>query len=360
MHIGLDISQMVYEGTGVARFTRGLVEALLKATSSHRFTFFYYSLRRSMPKDILDSITSAGHSTVHIPLPPRIMTTLWNDIHAIPVTSFIKDLDWFITSDWTEPPAACKKATIVHDLAFKRFPETIDPHILHVMKKKLDLVSKESSLIFADSEATRKDIIEMYTIPDQQVILNYPGVTYTTPSKDLIQSVQKKYKLKEYILTVGKIEPRKNLKRLLDAYISLENPDFELVVIGQKGWDTVTTTSSHVHFLGYVSDEELMALYKGSKGFIFPSLWEGFGYPAVEAMSQGIPVALSNRSSLAEIGKDVAIMFNPEDTKDIATALQKLMAAPDQSNIQNAQKRAASYTWERYVSTLVQSLEKST
>jgi hypothetical protein len=95
----------------------------------------------------------------------------------MPVDSIIPNLDWFITSDWTEPPATCKKATIVHDLAFKRFPETIDEKILSVMKKKLGYVKTESTVIFADSQATKTDLVQYYQIPEEKVVAQFPGVS---------------------------------------------------------------------------------------------------------------------------------------------------------------------------------------
>jgi glycosyltransferase involved in cell wall biosynthesis len=361
MKIGIDISQAVYEGTGVARFTEGLARAILQNPHGHTWTFFYYHFRRNIPEALLNDIKAAGVPLVSIPLPPKAMSFLWNDLHTLSIDTFIPDLDWFITSDWTEPPAKCKKATIVHDLAFKRFPETIEATIMSVMQKKLALVSKESTLIFADSQATKTDLVEFYHVAPDKVQVNYPGVMPPQQTNIDLPTLQKKFGFtKPYILTVGKLEPRKNLARLFEAFARLNNPEIELVVVGQSGWGTMPAQVKGVHMAGFVSENELTSLYQHSLGLVFPSLWEGFGYPAVEAMLLGIPTALSGRSSLAEIGNSRSILFDPESIDGIFTALQQLIS--DETLRQDLSTKGLAFskmlTWDRYLQQCVQTLEK--
>jgi glycosyltransferase involved in cell wall biosynthesis len=361
MKIGIDISQAVYEGTGVARFTEGLTRAILQNPHGHSWTFFYYHFRRNLPESLLTEIQNAKVPLVSVPLPPKAMSFLWNDLHTLSIDTFVPGLDWFITSDWTEPPAKCKKATIVHDLAFKRFPETIDETIMSVMQKKLSLVSKESSLIFADSEATKTDLVEFYHLAPDKIQVNYPGVTPPKPTTVDLPALQKKFGFtKPYILTVGKLEPRKNLARLFEAFSRLNNPEIELVVVGQKGWGSMPAPVKGVHMAGFVSENELTSLYQHSLGLVFPSLWEGFGYPAVEAMLLGIPTALSGRSSLAEIGNSRALLFDPESVDGIFAALQQLIS--DEQLRHDLSNKGLAFskmlTWDRYLQQCVQTLEK--
>lgn len=360
MKIGVDISQAVYEGTGVARFTEGFARAILENRYTHSWTFFYYHFRRNLPESLLKVIEAANIPVVSLPLPPKAMTVLWNDLHTLPIETLIPGLDWFITSDWTEPPSKVKKATIVHDLAFKRFPHTIDPTIMRVMQKKLSLVGKESTIIFSDSQATKTDLTEFYNLCENKIIVNYPGITPLKQSQTSMPDLQKKYGFsKPYLITVGKLEPRKNLTRLFEAFELLNNTEIELIVVGQKGWGDMPAQTKNVILAGFVSDEDLTALYKNSLGLVFPSLWEGFGYPAVEAMQLGIPTALSGRSSLAELGNDRAILFDPESVDGIFAALQQLIS--DQELRKRIVSRGLEFsntlTWERYLRQCVQALE---
>ena len=361
MKIGIDISQAVYEGTGVARFTEGLTRAILQNPHGHTWTFFYYHFRRNLSSALLQEIKKSPHKLVSLPLPPKAMTYLWNDLHTFSIDTLIPDLDWFITSDWTEPPTKAKKATIVHDLAFKRFPETIDTTIMTVMQKKLDLVRKESSLIFSDSQATKTDLIEFYHLDQNKIIVNFPGVSQPAPSTVDLVALQKKYGFsKPYLLTVGKLEPRKNLNRLFEAFSDLNSSDIELVVVGQKGWGEIPEPVPGIHMAGFVPEEDLTALYQHSLGLVFPSLWEGFGYPAVEAMQLGIPTALSGRSSLAELGNGRSILFDPETVDGIRAAIQQLITDEPyrQELIQKGLEFTHSLTWEMYLQQCVHALEK--
>jgi glycosyltransferase involved in cell wall biosynthesis len=249
-----------------------------------------------MKEKLLQKIYIRKHSFVQWKLPPTALSVLWNDLHIAPA-GFTKKLDWFITSDWTEGPAYTKKATVVHDLVFKKYPETVHPKILSTQQKRLKWVTKESDIIFADSKSTSSDLEKYYSVKPERITLNYPGLTVSNSSldKDDIQAVLDKYKITPpFILSVGKIEPRKNIERLIKAYNSLlaEQNLPELVIVGMEGWDSKIEQSENIKYIGYVSDKELTALYKSAVCFVMPSIYEGFGYPVLEAMAHGCPVAL--------------------------------------------------------------------
>ena len=325
MKIGIDISQIVHKGTGVARFTNGLTNAILDFDKKNEWVFFFSSLRRNLEPHLEKKIISKGHRLIKWKLPPTLLSFLFNDLHfffkyLISNITYLRSLDWFITSDWTEPALTFKKATIVHDLVYLRYPETVDQKILSTQKKRLDWVKKESNLIFADSQATKNDLTNFLKIDTKKISVIYPGVEVEKPTKEQINSTLKKYKLKKpFILTVGKLEPRKNLKRLIEAFSLLGDKKSELVVVGPKGWQNEDVQSinrlynssldSNLKFLGMVNDEELYSLYLSCIFFAYPSIWEGFGYPPIEAMKLGTPVATSNSSSLKEIAENSALLF---------------------------------------------------
>lgn len=364
MRVGIDISQIVYEGTGVSRFTKGLIDAILKYETSHEWVFFLSSLRKKPDSKIVEAIKNKGYKLVQYPLPPSALSFFWNDLHTVKVETILGELDWFISSDWTEPPSTGKKATVVHDLTFKRYPETVDSTIQSVQKKRFTWIEKESLLIFADSKSTKDDLVDIMGYTDKNIVVNYPGVVTHKQSYEKVQATKRKYNLqKPFILSVGKLEPRKNIKRLIDAYGQISD-DVELAIVGQSGWDHDTKeqnkSNEKVRWLGYIPDEELYALYQASEFFIFPSIWEGFGYPAIEAMQLGCACALSNTSSLAELGTDAAFLFDPWDTVSIKHALETLLTDKTLRSklTKKGYEKAAAFTWKRYFDTMIESLTK--
>lgn len=359
MNIGIDISQIVYTGTGVGRFMHGLTYAIIEHGQNHTWHFFSATLRRSLPNKLKHDMKQKHISHTHVPLPPLALEYLWNRWHTMPVTRLIKDLDWFITSDWSEPPATCKKATMVHDLAFKRFPETIDPRVLTTMTNRLELIKKESDLIICDSNATKHDLEHYYNIEPKRTTTIYPGVTVTQPTEDKRDEVLRTYAIeKPFLLTVGKIEPRKNIKRLIEAFNSLGRSDIELCIVGPQGWDRPHQAPKNVRFLGFVPDADLYALYTLSYGLVLASLWEGFGYPVIEAMQLKTPVATSDRSSLKEVADGHALLFDPERVESIASALQLLLEKKAKDMIDDAYEHSSSFTWKNYYNALIDQLEK--
>jgi len=358
MNIGIDISQVVYEGTGVGRFTRGLIETILQFDKDNKWTFFFSSFRGKMNEDILKKIGLSPHKFVRLPFSPPMLSFLWNTLHIVPIETFTGPLDVFICSDWTEPPASCRKATIVHDFAYLRHPETVHPTILETQKKRMYWVKKESNYIITPSKATQRDVSTYFSIPLNKVTPLYSGVTIGKPSKKILDDVSKKFDLsKPFVLTVGKLEPRKNISRLIDAFINAKRSDWDLIIAGPKGWGENSNQQEHnsVKFTGYVTEIELHALYELSQFFVNPSLWEGFGYPVIEAMMHKKAVAASNNSSLTELVEGRGVLFDPLSTNEISHALTTLMDSVKMrlSLAQKGFEFAQQFTWRRYYEGLM-------
>lgn len=351
MKVGIDISQVVYEGTGVARFTKGLCEAILQYNTSHDWTFFFSSFRQNIPNDLKKKINKRGYKLITSKLPPTILSFIWNTLHILPIEHFTGPLDWFITSDWTEPPAQAKKATIAHDLVYLHYPETLHKTILETQTKRFQWIKKESCIIFADSKSTQNDLIKLCNIDKNKVRVIYPGVEVKN------ENTQKEKK--SFILTVGKIEPRKNLKRLIEAFQSLNDKNIELWIAGPPGWSDINVKSKNIKFLGYVSDRELSELYRTCLFFVYPSLWEGFGYPVIEAMAHGAPVATSNVSSLKEIAEGSALLFDPNKTESIRAALKTLIENNNLRQELSAKglKKSKLFTWKNYYNEMIKALQ---
>lgn len=361
MNFGIDISQIAYVGTGVMRFTKGLVNTICEKETKHHWTFFYSSLRKPLDSQIQSLINQTNHSLVKLPLPPTFLSFLWNDLHVLAIDAIVQKLDYFITSDWTQPPTRCKNATIIHDLVYLRNPKTVHPNILETQKKRMNWVKKETSLIFADSKATKNDIVSLLQIESDKVIVNYPG--FELPENINIgkkRILQKLDIYKPFVLSVGKFEPRKNFNRLIEAFGKLKRKDIELVIVGPKGWEDKKETNDSIRFLGYVSDDELTALYQSCLCFALPSLWEGFGYPVLEAMANNAAVLTSNNSSMQEIAGDAAVLVDPYNTQDISDKLSSIITNPDLLSDLKTKglDRYKLFSWNKYYSTLIDQLTR--
>ncbi len=365
MNLGIDISQIVYKGTGVSRFTEGLVDAILTYDLDNKWTFFFSGFQQKLKEKVLQKIHTRKQKIIQWDLPPTALSLLWNDVHFLK-PGFTKKLDWFITSDWTEPATFSKKATIVHDLVFKKYPETVHPKIISNQTKRLKWAIAESDLLFVDSKNTKNDLLEIYNINENRVCINYPGVSIEHKDLDKQNRLEilKKYNISEpFILTVGKVEPRKNIKMLVDAYNALREEENlpDLVIVGLQGWDDEIPEYENIHYIGYVSDYELAALYQSAICFVFPSIYEGFGYPIIEAMAYGCAVATSDTSSLAEIvDRDTALTFNPFKKTEISAAILALIKnrSVRQQLIEKAKVKSEEFTWKRYIDTLLTQLQK--
>jgi glycosyltransferase involved in cell wall biosynthesis len=368
MKIGIDISQIVYEGTGVARFTSGLVDSILVNDKKNEWVFFFSSLRRNLDRSLEQKILSQGHKLIKRKLPATLLSFLTNDIHNFFLSSKIYNLgsriDFFITSDWSEPLlSGVKKATVVHDLTCFRYPDTVDQNIRKTQEKRLQHVKKESQIIFADSNATKKDLVELLNIQEDRIVVNYPGVEVTKQSKNQINKTLKKYNLEEkkFILTVGKLEPRKNLSRLFEAFKQLNNNTLQLIEVGPKGWgksSNIKHLTSNINFLGFVPDDELYSLYTSCLFFVFPSIWEGFGYPIIEAMRSGAPVTCSNSSSIREIAGDAALFFDPLNIENMYQSINRLIQDENlrKQLIKKGIQRSKIFTWKKYYESIIYAL----
>lgn len=187
MKIGIDISQIAYEHTGVAQLLKKLIKHLLKIDSRNEYIFFFSSLRRNFPPSNFPpeaDQTLAGHlpssarvKVKTIKLPPTLLDILWNRLHVFPIEWFIGDVDVFISSDWTQPPTRkAKKATILYDFVVYKYPQETDKKIVETQKRRLAWVEKECDVIFCISEATKRDAMNILGIDEGRLRVIYPGI----------------------------------------------------------------------------------------------------------------------------------------------------------------------------------------
>ncbi len=173
--IGIDVSQLTYQNTGVANYLGNLIEEMIK-NKEHDYILFFSSLRRSIPPRLQEFSKSSNVTVVRKKLPPSVLHILWNVMHIMPIEKFLGSIDMFISSDWSEPPTRkAKKATILYDLIVYKYPEETAKKIVFVQTKKLSWVQKESDIVFCISESTKNDAKSILGISEAKLKVVLPG-----------------------------------------------------------------------------------------------------------------------------------------------------------------------------------------
>ncbi len=364
MRIGIDCRTILHpegEKAGIGHYTYYLVKSLLKLDKKNTYVLcFDYRIKDLSP-------FKSKHSELkRLPFSryKKFLPVLYS--HLL-VSSFLEreKLDVF-HSPFSTLPLTYKSPSVitVHDLTIFKHPEWFPKQFLSI-KVGVPKSIKKACKIIAVSWATKKDIMDIFNVPAEKIELAYNGVD-TSPirhSKSQ-ESILKKLKVKKpYILYLGTLEPRKNLVRLIKAFkkvctnLKSKMPSLNLVIAGKRGWkyDEIfeevkdLRLKNRVNFTGYVSEEEKQVLYKNAKVFVFPSLYEGFGIPVVEAMSFGTPVVTSNISSLPEVVEKAAVLVNPEKVDEIARALESVIKDKKFQKCLREEgiKQARKFSWEK-------------
>ena len=262
----------------------------------------------------------------------------------------------------TGPISVARQVCTIHDLAALEHPEWFRPQFVRWYSWLLPRLAERVQHIITVSEYTKQRVVQRLNVPAQKITVISNGVDERFRPRSTAETSTMRQVLGigdvPYILCVGSIEPRKNLARLLEAWRRLQGSlpsEVELVVAGAalhpRIFAAVSTQSAPVRtrFTGYVPDEYLPALYSGALAFIYPSLYEGFGLPPLEALACGTPVITSNGTSLPEVVADSAVLVNPYDTSSIARAIWEVLTSPSLSRAlsEKGQQRSRSFTWGR-------------
>jgi glycosyltransferase involved in cell wall biosynthesis len=363
MRIAIDYTAGIRQGAGVGQYARNLVSAMLEQDTSNR----YILLTSGQPTGQYPLPTASNVQGCSVPIPDRYLNILWYRLRfPLKADYFTGVTDIYHGLDFVLPPLSRKIRTIVtiHDLAFLEHPETAVPSLAAYLSKAVPVAIERADVIAAVSQTTKQAIIKHYHVPEEKIAVIPCGVgpqfqRITNP--ELLEETRRKFYLHEpFILSVGTLEPRKNHLGLIKAFhqvLQKQQSPLVLAIVGGSGWlyeETQRTVAElklqdRVRFLGRVSDLELITLYSLADIFAFPSFFEGFGIPPLEAMACGTPVLTSNTSSLPEAAGDAALLVDPHDIHAIAQALTRLLEDEQlrESLRQNGYKQAARYTWAR-------------
>jgi glycosyltransferase involved in cell wall biosynthesis len=341
VRIAFDVSPLSHPRTGIGNYIRGSLAGLVEAAGgTHEVIAFAptsFRGRRTIPA-ALDGIRVEQRLRT-LPWSHRFRMA-WSRRGSPPVERFLGPVDVLHFTDWMYPPQEHGvRATTVHDLVPLRFPDWVTPRTREMHGEKYANAARTCDVMFVNSEYTGNDVAELLGFPRDRIHVARPGIgegfAATGPSAELGRP---------YVLGVGTLEPRKNLGRLVEAWRLLTG-DVDLALAGGEGWGAqAELADERIHRLGFVADTELPALYRGAAVFVYPSLFEGFGIPVIEAMACGTPVVASSHPSLDEACGDAAVRADPEDAEAIAAGVRDALARRDEL-VPRGLAHAARFTW---------------
>lgn len=370
MKISLELQPCCGQISGIGTYTLELAKQL-HSTEEMSFygTIFNYRNRQENPwiKEIPFPVFSN-----HL-LPYGAYRRAWHFLPFSYQAFFPEDQsDVYHFFNYIVPPRISGKViTTIHDSSFLLFPETLAKRNLERIRKDIDYSIQRSDRIIAVSENGKQELMQLLGIDEKKIRVVYNAASPVSSNQTLAE-IQKKFHFEHpYILYVGNLEPRKNIPSLIQAYRKLKiekKLPFHLVIAGQKGWryesifETVQKLSleNEITFTGYVSDEDKAALYKNASLFVFPSLYEGFGIPIIEAMSAGVPVVCSNTSSMPEVAGEAALLVSPENIEEIAEAMERLLTdfSLRKEKIRLGTLQASKFSWASSAKKLIEVYEE--
>ncbi|MDD2758066.1 MAG: glycosyltransferase family 1 protein [Patescibacteria group bacterium] len=360
MRIGIDIRPlMTAPRTGVGEYTFELLNAIFNIDTTNQYFLFYNSWT-----EVAQNIPSWNFPHVKI-IAQRYPNKIYNGAMRLfgrPRLDKVCPCEvWFSPNlNFTALTKKVKNILTVHDLSYKFFPEFSTPKQFWWHKIVApEAQCRRADVIITPSANTRRDLIDYYHLAPEKIKVIYPGVRqFSVHSSQFADTdLQKKYNLPEkFILFLGTIEPRKNIIGLIEAFEKTEGK-IPLVIAGASGWKNAEIFSraknsklaDQIKFIGFVAPEDKPTLYSTAEIFIYPSLYEGFGFPVLEAMSAGTPVITSNRSSLPEIADSAAYLIDPTRPDQLALAINELLTRPALRDwhAQKGREQAAKFTWEK-------------
>jgi len=300
---------------------------------------------------------------LHADLPPNARLC-WFDLRGLPKTRFLRpitaaayvlwmklaNVDVMFGANYFLPrllgAIARRRVITIHDLTYKRFPELLQKETLENLERHMKREIAHADAVICVSESTRSDVLRYYEADPRRIIAIRSGIPEPEPAPEPAPELPKRY-----ILFVSTIEPRKNLPVLLDAFQQIDY-DGNLVIVGKIGWKSEEIAKRlkepGVIHLDYLDSARLASVYKNAELFVFPSIYEGFGFPLGEAMAHGVPAIAARSSSLPEIGADAALYFEPHDARELARQIKRVLgdAALRADLIARGRRRAAELRWD--------------
>jgi glycosyltransferase involved in cell wall biosynthesis len=358
MRACIQIQAAIDQRAGVGRYVHTLVPELAALKGGDDLSGFYFDFRRKgspFPEGMLEE--HAWRT-----LPGALIQQSWKRLGLPSYTRFAPEADVYHFPNFIIPPLPKGPRAVVniHDACFLSCPETMEPKNRAYLQKRMPATLKRADRILTISETMAVELREAFDLPEEKVVatlLGPPPALQEVPEGGEELVLKRLGVDRPFLLHVGTLEPRKNHQFLFDVFEQLASFDGLLVLCGMKGWQVepiLEAMNSHPHadrirHLDYVEDADLVALYRRAEALLFPSLYEGFGLPPVEAMRQGCPVISSDGGSLPEVVGNAGVVLSLEHPEEWAGAVERLLGSPDtRAKLINAgHSRAASFSWRR-------------
>ncbi len=357
--------------TGVDYFALGLISEVITQMPEDEFYLCYFDQMMKQPNVIKNTNVRLRRLAV---LPPKIYYFFFRKIGIFPYDLAMRvKPNIFFFPNFTRWPLlfGSKSVILVHDTAYLDMPEVVDDRNRRYLERAVPSSILKSSQVIVNSDSTKNALIKHYKTPLEKITVINPAVDHTVfypREKNVVSRVRAKYAVHEkYILFVGTLEPRKNIRAMVEGYLQLPNElrsKYQLVLAGGKGWldsDILALIKNapldQVVRLGYVPLEDLPALYSGAEVFLYPSRYEGWGMPVLEAMACGCRVLTAQNSSLKEVGGMAAAYVDSEDSRGVARGLEKLINEPTKdknSRIRSGIEHALKFNWQNAGSLLAE------
>lgn len=363
--VAIDVTPIRAKPSGIGVYIYNLIQALIKLQSEKNFSLslaYQPSIKKWLRGDFIFSEQTKFNLDTHsLPLPVTLTTLLARFPNPILpyLESYLDAPDLLHGTDhFVYPSRKSRNILTIHDLTFIKYPQYVNS-IVKTYYPRLQQCLKWSDLVITFSENTKSEISHYFKISPEKILITPQASKFTESA--ILENQQINYDFsKPYFLFVSTLEPRKNIINLIKAFNHLKKQQkipHKLVLIGQKGWsyqgilEAIFTSpyAEEIHHLDYLSDQLVALFYSKAEVFVYPSYYEGFGLPVLEAMTLGTPVITSNASSLPEIAGDAALLINPQDYLEIAEAMFRVINDTQlrQELIQRGKARSKLYTWEK-------------
>ena len=354
MRVGIDAHALGSRLGGNETYIRNVIRALAAVDPDGDYTLF---VGESLPPE-----TIPGAERMR-----RVVVRPHNPLVRVPISlplAVLRARSEVLHVQYVAPPLCAARVVVsVHDIAYERYPEFFTPAEVARFRALVPLTIRRAAAVLTLSEFSKRDIVRRYCVPPEKVVVAPCAADpMYRPLRDeaRIAETRTRYGTGEhFILCVGNVQPRKNLRRLIEAYVRLRRAGatrHKLVLVGKKAWladDTFAAAresgyAEELVFTGYVPDDDLVALYNAAELFVYPSIFEGFGLPPLEAMACGTPVVTSNTSSFPEVVGDAALTADPLDVEALAAAMAAALSDADLRARLAAQglERATMFSWE--------------
>jgi glycosyltransferase involved in cell wall biosynthesis len=354
VRIAFDVSPLSHPRTGIGNYVRGSLSGLAEAAAGNHDLVAFAPTRLRGRRLIHEALTGVPVEVRTVVVPwSHAFRMGWSRLGRPPVERFLGRVDALHFSDWLVPPQrAGIRSTMVHDLVPLLHPEWVTPRTRSMHGYKYARTA-ECDLVFVNSAYTAGDVEEHLRVPAERIRIAHPGVSteYTAGGERATLG-------RPYVLSLATLEPRKNLATLVEAARPLR-PELALAVVGAAGWgDQELPDDAAILKLGFVGDAEVPRLMRGAAVFVYPSLFEGFGMPIVEAMACGVPVVASSHPSMDEACGEAAVRADPTDAEAMTAAIRDALDRRDElaaAGLEHAQR----FTWRRCGETHLRAFEEA-